>query len=241
MLSLTSINIEHSKHLPRVQKFLQTRKPDVACFQEACRKDLPFLMEHVGPYLAWAPMTLYPETHGPEPLGLAIISRWPLTGITPIVYKTATPDGALPTYDYSRKGWTGNINWTLLTATVTNGAPFRLATTHFTWTPEGAATEEQLADADLILAETAKEPELILCGDFNAPRGRATFSKFASTYRDNIPAHYTTSLDGTLHRAGPLPYMVDGLFTTPHYTAKDVELHTGVSDHCAITATLHRT
>jgi hypothetical protein len=45
-----------------------------------------------------------------------------------------------------------------------------------------------------------------------------------------------TSIDPKLHRAGALQLMVDGLFTTPGYEASDVMLHTGVSDHCAITA-----
>jgi hypothetical protein len=30
--------------------------------------------------------------------------------------------------------------------------------------------------------------------------------------------------------------MVDGLFSTPGYLVSDVELHSGVSDHMAITA-----
>jgi len=43
-----------------------------------------------------------------------------------------------------------------------------------------------------------------------------------------------------LHRAGPLPYMVDGVFSTGEYGVSKVRLHQGVSDHCAITCTIGR-
>ena len=84
-----------------------------------------------------------------------------------------------------------------------------------------------------------KEP-FVLAGDFNAPRGGEIFSHIAERYTDNIPPHYTTSIDGTLHRAGPIPFMVDGLFTTPSYRAKGVHLEFGVSDHAAVAATIEK-
>ena len=77
-----------------------------------------------------------------------------------------------------------------------------------------------------------------MCGDFNAPRGRATFARLASTYADAIPAHHTTSIDASLHRAGQLNLMVDGLFHTAAVSAREVTFHPGVSDHYALTATL---
>ncbi len=66
----------------------------------------------------------------------------------------------------------------------------------------------------------------------------------APKYKDNIPSHYKTSIDAALHRAGKerpeglADKMVDGLFTTPGYTAVDVRLQFGVSDHAAIVATI---
>ena len=76
-----------------------------------------------------------------------------------------------------------------------------------------------------------------ICGDFNAPRGRPTWDAIAAKYKDNIPEHYKSSIDA-MHRAGALPYLVDGIFTTPGYRADNVELHEGISDHKAITATI---
>ena len=76
----------------------------------------------------------------------------------------------------------------------------------------------------------------MLCGDFNAPRGGEIFGLLAQKYKDNVPQKYTTSIDGILHRAGPLPFMVDGLFSTPGYTVSHVEMVCGISDHCALIA-----
>jgi endonuclease/exonuclease/phosphatase family metal-dependent hydrolase len=93
--------------------------------------------------------------------------------------------------------------------------------------------------------------EFVLTGDFNAPRMHKgnpgeIFSAIASRYTDNIPVHYETSIDASLHRNGktrPLDFvdkMVDGLFTTPVYTAHDVGLHFGVSDHAAVSAIISK-
>jgi len=78
--------------------------------------------------------------------------------------------------------------------------------------------------------------DFVLAGDFNAPRGKEIFSLLAERYTDNIPQKYTSSIDGTLHKAGPLPYMIDGIFSTPLYEVVDVEMVCGVSDHCAFKA-----
>jgi endonuclease/exonuclease/phosphatase family metal-dependent hydrolase len=101
----------------------------------------------------------------------------------------------------------------------------------------GDVTEKQTQDLKALLAILEKIPEFVLTGDFNAPRGRETGDTIAAKYKDNIPEHYTSSID-PMHRAGELPYVVDGIFTTPQYLASNVELHLGVSDHKAVTATI---
>ena len=85
----------------------------------------------------------------------------------------------------------------------------------------------------------AYRSRLVLCGDFNAPRGGEIFTRLATQSRDNVPSHYVTSIDPKLHRAGPLQLMVDGLFSTDGYRLSEVVLHNGVSDHCTITAVVH--
>ncbi|MCD8527023.1 hypothetical protein LRY65_02295 [Candidatus Woesebacteria bacterium] len=116
------------------------------------------------------------------------------------------------------------------------GKKYRIANTHLTWTPNGSVTEEQLAAARNMLQHLKKYEALILVGDFNAPRGKETFQLLADTYTDNIPPEATSSLDPELHRAGPLPYMVDGVFTTSGYRVEHISLHTGISDHQGIVA-----
>ncbi len=78
----------------------------------------------------------------------------------------------------------------------------------------------------------------MLCGDFNAPRGGPVFDKLADHLADNIPPAATTTIDPNLHRSGALELVVDGLFTSPHFTASDVALHPGLSDHQGVTATI---
>lgn len=94
-----------------------------------------------------------------------------------------------------------------------------------------------------------KFPALALCGDFNMPRSVNNIYKvFIKKYRDTIPAVYASSLDPSLHRTKSDPvtaqriahYMVDYLFLSDDYQARDVRLASGVSDHCAIVATLEK-
>ena len=104
----------------------------------------------------------------------------------------------------------------------------------------GESTAFQLEDVENMLALVKGLGEIVLVGDFNAPRGGETFSRIAKHYKDNIPAKYATSIDQHLHKVKGLQYMVDGLFTTPAYSASDVKLVDGVSDHMAIVANMHK-
>ncbi len=115
---------------------------------------------------------------------------------------------------------------------------FRVGTTHFPWTKDGLPTDFQRVDMRKLLSVLAETGECVFTGDFNAPRGDEIFSMLALRYRDNVPSKYTSSIDGTLHKAGPLPYMVDGIFSSPAYEVTDVSMHTGISDHCALVATI---
>ena len=126
-----------------------------------------------------------------------------------------------------------------------DGATFRIGAVHFLWSRNGLSSNEQRSALPHLLSTLEEERQLVFAGDFNAPRGGEIFSEFAKRYVDTIPAHYVTSLDLNLHRAVKEGKrneienkMVDGLFTTPAYIASDVRLVDGVSDHCAIVATI---
>ena len=110
-----------------------------------------------------------------------------------------------------------------------------IATTHFPWTPDGQERAFQHKAVRRLL-DAVRGQAVVLTGDFNAPRGGPIFAAVARVLTDCIPARVTSSIDPHLHRGGPLSLMVDGMFASKHYTISDVRMHTGLSDHQAISA-----
>jgi len=121
-----------------------------------------------------------------------------------------------------------------------NGENFMIGTTHFTWTFNGETDSRQEKDLSSLFEVLDGIPELILCGDFNAPRGKKVWSALSSRYIDHIPLEYTSSIDSKLHRKKDLHHLVDGLFSTPHYETKNVRIVCNVSDHCAVVAEIYK-
>ncbi|HUO56044.1 MAG TPA: endonuclease/exonuclease/phosphatase family protein [Candidatus Paceibacterota bacterium] len=241
-LSLVCVNIERSKHLDTVTPFLLERNPDVVCMQELCERDIPHFEQELGMRCIYAPL----GRHSDEPsdpqnsvmIGESVFTRLPVVQRM-IDYYSGSEEGARTTPMHQHM-W----NLPLITVDVEKeGDIFRIMTIHFTWTEKGVSDERQLRDLDSLFKILETRGEYVISGDFNAPRGRETFSRIAAKYTDNIPAHYQTSLDPKYHRA-PLEdqadKMVDGIFSTPGYTVSNVELHNGISDHCAITAIIER-
>jgi endonuclease/exonuclease/phosphatase (EEP) superfamily protein YafD len=117
-----------------------------------------------------------------------------------------------------------------------------IANTHFTWTPDGKASEQQRIDLPQLLKKLEQYPELILCGDFNAPRGEEIFSQLCEHFTDNLPADVVSTIDPKLHRTqGKFDLAVDTIFSTPGYQVKDVQVFEGISDHKAIVGTIFAT
>ena len=237
---MSSINIEGDKHLDTVIRFLQENSPEVICLQEIFEKDFPAIKKHLDMNGYFAPMTIE-KTNGSEDnftaCGIAILTSLAIEKIWPPLYYFGKSD-VIPFVD---KRDMSTINKVLLSMVIIKyNNRFTLGTTHFTLSEDGKADENQRRDLEKLLTILNDFEELILCGDFNAPRGEEIFSKISSRYKDNIPLEYETSLDSNLHRAKGLKLMIDGLFTTPHYQAGNVRLIEGVSDHCAITAKISR-
>ena len=241
-LKLISLNIERHKHLDLVEKFLAQRMPDVVCLQEVFEHDLERLARAFGATsTAFEPMGRLPEELPPGVMGVAILSRVPIRKMRAHYY--AGIPGVLNDAIIGNKLTFQQLNKLVLTVELEKeGKPFRIATTHFTWTPDGAPDEFQRAHILKLLTVLEGLGEFVFCGDLNAPRGGEIFDMLSAKYKDNIPPHYETSLDISLHRAGKSrPHelenkMVDGLFSTPAYLASGVELVPGVSDHMAIVA-----
>ena len=248
LMKLVSLNIERDRHLKsRVVPFFERVGPDVICLQEIFEVDFKDLRARFGGGI-YASMTKKPSVRPDRggtalPWGVGILSRAPMRAAYARYYYGNSDDEIL---EFERMP-DGNIKQetvkkALLWASISVGGElFTIGTTHFTWTPDGNADGDQRRDADALLAALKKIPDIVWCGDLNAPRGREIFTKFAAEYRDHIPAQYTTSIDAKFHRKRGLELMVDGLFSTPQYDVSDVKLVSGLSDHCAVQATVRRT
>jgi endonuclease/exonuclease/phosphatase family metal-dependent hydrolase len=140
----------------------------------------------------------------------------------------------------------------ILKGTITyKNTEYILCTTHFTWTKEGnkpckAQQDDMAVFTELVQALGAH----VMCGDFNIPRHHNfLYGPLSKLYTDTVPESYQSSLDPAIHRCGLDPskqnlftdYMVDYVFTQPPYSAINVHLEFGLSDHAAILADVHKT
>lgn len=238
-IKLISINIELNRHLERVIPFLERERPDVVCFMEVAEVNFPRLQEALGMEGRFEPMLRLAGTRSYRTLqegvaGIAFFSRFKTEFFAE---QYAGEPGVVPFERDDNQG----IRIVLLGGRFSfAGTSWTIATTHFTWTPDGEASDAQRADLKSLFTVLKKFPEIAFCGDFNMPRGRELWEKVASKYKDNIPLEYQSSIDPVLHRTKGLELMVDGLFTTPGYKASDVQLVEGVSDHKAVVGVLER-
>ena len=235
MIKVISVNIEGNRHLQRVIPFLQKENPDVVCMQEVFEGSVDRIKDALGMEGEFVPLAdkteltdqYYMQADGIE--GTAIFTSLPNTGVKSEPYnnKEGVPVWTRPN---SQKR-------AMLSTTVTkDGQNFVIATTHFTWDPNGGVNDEQREDWKRLLEITRKYERLILCGDFNAPRGTEIFDEISTHFKDNIPPEITTTLDQELHRVKNLQLVVDGMFSKGSYTVKNVRVVPGVSDHQAIVA-----
>ena len=237
-LKLVSLNIEKDRHLDRIVPFLSREMPDVFCAQEVYESSIPIIAGALSSAAyVYAPMTGRPKENPPHMQGVAIFSRLPITK-RDIKYYVGTPETVPDSDDTDPSTYNASNRMVVLCDIEKEGHVFRIGTTHFTWTPDGEPTDAQRSDMNALLALFDDAEELVLTGDFNVSRGGELFGALAQRYKDNVPPHYTTSIDGNLHRKGQLNRMVDGIFSTPSYIVSDVEMIASVSDHCALMATV---
>lgn len=244
-LKLISLNIELDRHLDRALPFLQEECADVICLQEVREKNFATLKTRLQMEGLFVP-TCIPdvEVAGNNTLvvneellklgseGIALFTR--------LSVHTSRSDCYFGNPDTIPR-WSVGQNKILLSATIEKeGKKYTIGTTHFTWTPDGQPSAEQERDMKKLLEILVRFPDVVFCGDFNAPRGGEMWAKLAERYKDNIPAEYRSSLDPTLHRVGRFERMVDGLFSTPEYRVFDVRLVPGVSDHKAVVGFVER-
>lgn len=254
MLKLISVNIEADKHFDFVLPFLQRENPDVCAVQEILDEHIQLFTEKTGmACVGFSPMALQPsflDKSGPKDKkwGIALFSRLPIVETGEVTY--VGDQNVIPVFSKAANEFTdpNSSNYVLRWMRIMHKEKmYTIATTHFSWTPQGVSTPYQLVHLDaLFKALQNLHDDFVLCGDFNAPRGLETWSRLSAQYTDNIPEEYKTSIDLTFHRNGKTrahelaDKMVDGLFTTTQYKASNVYLVDGVSDHMAIVANIEK-
>lgn len=240
-LKLITLNVEGDRHLETFLAAFKVFQPAIVCFQEMFEVDIPQVMEELEmtsvKYVPTMTVTNPDNKVGFTPKGnwgVAIMTKLEVKKWEVFYYSESTEVKEFKEPNDSARA--------LIVGTLIDGQQeYRVATTHFTWSSEGQATDLQREDF-VRLQEILKQfPDLILCGDFNAPRGREIFSKFEELYHDNVPPETTTTIDSSKHYSGKvIELVVDSIFTTPHYKVSDVQVISGVSDHMAISGLVER-
>lgn len=243
-MKLISLNIEGKAHLERVTHFLRNESPDVFCLQEIFREDFEYF-ETLGYTGIFLPMTLKDVAGIKSEIGIALYSRNKIIQANTFYYSHTL--SSVPIFD--KDDIPNSVLPGVIIADIEcAGKTFSIATTHFTWTPEGShPCTEQKEDMGIFLTHIEKLPPHVICGDFNIPRNiNSLYPELTKHYTDTIPLQYSSSLDKTLHRLGNdsdkerifTSFMVDYIFTQPPYIATDVTLEFGVSDHAGLIANI---
>jgi exonuclease III len=248
-MKLISLNIEGNKHLYQVLPFLQNEMPDVLCLQEIYKNDLT-LIEALGYTTHFLPITKKFITENLEEMGFVIATRNTTASQTILgTHYYHDPSRIIPVFENDSIGAT--VNTAVIVSEIIHGnTQYIIATTHFTWTPDGEKPNDyQNSDMTKLLEYLKPVSPHCLCGDFNIPRHHNfLYNKLLEVYTDTIPSQYTSSLDPSMHKLYSNPerkhlftdFMVDYLFTQPPYNATDVRLEFGLSDHAAVIATLKK-
>lgn len=232
-VKIISLNIEGDKHLGLIIPFLEKEKPEVICLQEVMEVNLPLFEKVVSGKSYFVPMINVGHKNRQEiksrgRLGLAVFTALKVISVEEKIYV-----GTFNNMPEFMDGTRVIPNRVVLSVKVEkDGEIFTFSVTHLTWTEDGESTDEQLKDLKRLFR--VLDQDTILCGDFNAPRGRKTWSRLSRKFADNIPAEVTTTLDDDRHKKPGLNFVVDGLFTGKSYQAENVRVVCGVSDHCAV-------
>jgi endonuclease/exonuclease/phosphatase family metal-dependent hydrolase len=242
MLQLVSLNMEGVRHYDTIIPFLEQRQPDVICLQEMPAAFVHELFSR-GYFVHFAGMSYENPVAPKDATGLGLATKLPTTATTH--YYTSKSLTPLPHDKHDAHSKSYPVISTTIPIDGTTES-ITVVTTHLYDTWNGTETTEQTKSVSELQTYLATVPPHILCGDFNMPRGYNTnYEQFCQNYRDEIPRHYTSSLDRTIHRAGNRTdlntpifdiYMVDYIFSQPPYIVDNVQLHFGISDHAAVTA-----
>lgn len=239
-IDLLTLNIEADKHIARWLPVVTSLAPQVVCLQELFEVDCEAIGKTLGMHWVYAPTVLMEkENNYRMPLkgkwGVGIFSKLPLENITIEYY---SEDAQLRVFQEPNDP----RRVVIIADVMVGNEKYRVATTHFTWSAKGEITELQRQDFARLKRILGRFQDLILCGDFNAPRGRELFSLFEALYTDNVPKEVTTTIDAALHYSGDknLQLVVDTIFTTPEYSVNNCKVLDGLSDHKGVWAQIEK-
>lgn len=241
MLQLLNLNVEGAKHTDRVFRLLDAKPPAVVCLQEAPEAYVAAL-EQRGYQVTFVPLTLRPvSAEAAYPEGLILATQG--YHVATVHHYHDTGNELLPfSFDKYRDTWR-------LAVIMAEVAGIHIATTHFTWTPDGRSPN-MYQQEDIIALTSLLDtfPSHVLCGDLNIPRYHNRLYKeyLLPRYHDAVPESYDSSLDPMFHRLADDPerqhlfadFMVDHLLVQDPLQANNVALTFGVSDHAAVTASI---
>ncbi len=249
-LSLVSLNCEGDRHLDRVRDFLIDAEADAICLQEVFVSDAYQIGAELGYQAMVVPHDQHPRsTNGQLDMrGIAILSKTTPQKGGLFYYHLA--GNVLPVFDSADRfsSYEHCSHHAVLWVEVADqdNQVMQIGTLHHTVVPKGVENEVQTRHTQKLLAMLAEMPPMVLCGDFNIPRGYNTNYKLfvEAGYADAIPKEYTCSLD-PLHRAWKkVPaiqqYMVDYVWTPKEFVASDVTLVPNISDHRAVVGEISR-
>lgn len=241
-LRVVSLNIEGQRHLGRVNKFLTTASSDVVLLQEVFKEDAAAIAANLGMHHKFGVMCHRPLDYNrgdDHEWGVAMLAKSPMKA--KLVYYGDDPEN-IPRMQLGPRGepLISALRALIVGSVEKNNEQFNIATTHFTWSDNGEATDKQRTDVRSLLGLLEDVPEVALVGDFNSPRHGEIYKILAEHYNDGLPRHVTTTIDGKYHRAGFLQLVVDHLWTTPGYKAESVYVMNGLSDHWAIMTRIHK-
>ena len=246
-MKLLSLNVEGTRHEDRVAAFIAEESAEVIALQEA-HAGHARLLNKQGYWTSFLPRCLKEQEGKKYTDGIILAARYPFSATSHYYYKpTDKPVAEMLDEKTGRKtDWQGF----LLAEIQAPNAQYHIGSTHFTWTPDGSVPNQaQQDDMKVFARQVSKLPPHIMCGDFNIPRHHnSLYKELTRLYTDEIPAHYSSSLDRDLHHLGSTrvkdelftDYMVDYVFSQPPYEVSEVRLAFGVSDHAAVVCEIEK-
>ena len=241
-MKLITLNVEMKKHYDKVLPFRESEDPDVLCLQEA-PEEMATMLQELGYTTSFLPIVLRPNADNVYPEGALLAAKSPLHHVSAEYYFKPHSTIQLENNSLKRESYAAGF-------IIADIKECKVATTHFTWTPNGAdPNEDQKEDLPKLLSMLKGYGPHILCGDMNIPRHHSPlYEDLLLQYTDNVPPKYKSSLDKSIHRLGDLPekanlfsdFVVDYVFTQPPYRAENVRLEFGLSDHAAVVADIFK-